>query len=220
MYMIVVGCGRLGSGLAFRLYKQGHQVVVIDESDAAFNNLPADFHGRTVPGDALNQGVLERAGIQEAHGLAAVTSDDATNAVIAHIARNHYDVPYVVSRNFNPALLPVHESFNLQTVSSAVWGAQRIEEMLYHGEVFTIFSAGNGEVEIYEITVSEQWHEHKLGDLIPTIECVPVALTRAGRAFIPDYETILQVDDLVQVSATLEGAKIIRAHLTQQQEGG
>jgi trk system potassium uptake protein len=219
MYMIVVGCGRLGSGLAFRLYKQGHQVVVIDELDAAFNNLPSDFHGRTVPGDALNQGVLERAGVKEAKGLAAVTSDDATNAVIAHIARNHYDVPYVVSRNFNPALLPVHESFNLQTVSSAVWGAQRIEEMLYHGEVYTIFSAGNGEVEIYEITIFEQWDGHNLGELIPSSECVPVALTRAGRAFIPDGNTILQTDDLIQVSATLEGAKIIRQRLLEQKEG-
>jgi trk system potassium uptake protein len=219
MYMIVVGCGRLGSGLAYRLYLQGHQVVVIDEADTAFNNLPADFHGRTVPGDALNQGVLERAGVKEARGLAAVTSDDAANAVIAHIARKHYKVPHVVSRNFNPALIPVHESFNLQTVSSAVWGAQRIEEMLYHGEVHTIFSAGNGEVEIYEITITEPWDGHTLGELIPSGECVPVALTRAGRAFIPDGNTVLQTDDLVQVSATLEGAKTIRQRLLEQKEG-
>ncbi len=150
MKMIVVGCGRVGAELADRLSQRGHQVVVIDQSEDAFHNLPADFKGRVVEGQALSQDVLRRAGITHADGLAAVTSSDSINAVVAHIAREEYNVPSVVVRNFNSRWRTMHEVFGLQVVSSTSWGAQRIEELLYQPEIRTVFSAGNGEVELYE----------------------------------------------------------------------
>jgi trk system potassium uptake protein TrkA len=216
MKMIVVGCGRLGAGLANRLFEQGHEVVVLDEYDPAFDNLPPGFRGRTVNGDAVNHGVLERAGVEKADGLAAVTSSDMVNAIVAHIARTIYNVPYVVSRNYDPAYLRIHETFGLQTVSSTIWGAQRIEEILYHGQVHTIFSAGNGEVEIYELTIPAAWEGHKLSELLAENESVPVAITRTGKAFIPQVDTALLTGDLLQISATMQGAVTIRKRIQSQ----
>lgn len=213
MKMIVVGCGRLGSGVAYRLYKNGQVVVVVDHDDAAFSNLPPDFQGRTVHGDALNAGVLERAGVQEADGLAAVTSSDAMNAVIAHIAQQIYNIANVVSRNYDPHYFPLHEAFGLQIVSSAIWGSQRIEEMLYHGEVRTLFSAGNGEVEIYEVLIPESWTGMSLNELLPETYTIPIALTRAGKAILPHGEPRLQAGDRLQFSASLEGALAVRKRL-------
>ena len=63
MIFIVVGCGRVGGELAFRLFKNGHQVVVIDSNQKAFNRLHPDFRGRTVEGEALSSDSLERAGV-------------------------------------------------------------------------------------------------------------------------------------------------------------
>ncbi len=51
MNVIVVGCGRIGSELAFHLFQQGHTVVVLDKDQSAFKNLPPDFRGRTLSGD-------------------------------------------------------------------------------------------------------------------------------------------------------------------------
>ena len=96
MNFIVVGCGRVGAELAFRLYRNGHQVVVVDSSRDAFNRLHPDFRGRTLEGEGLAENVLERAGIHEADGLAAVTNSDTLNAVVAHTARTIYEVPIVV----------------------------------------------------------------------------------------------------------------------------
>ena len=135
MHVIVVGCGRLGAELAHRLFQRGHHVTVIDQVDAAFDNLHPLFRGRTVEGEVLNQDVLRRAGIEHADGFAAVTNSDTLNAVVAHVARTVYHVPHVVARNFNPRWRPVHEAFGLQSVSSTTWGAQRIEEKLYEAEV-------------------------------------------------------------------------------------
>lgn len=210
MKIIVIGCGRIGVELACRLNKAGADVAIVDNVIASFANLPADYEGLTVEGEALNLDVLLRAGIDQADGLATVTNCDALNAVVAHIAKEVYQIPHVVVRNFNPRWRPVHEAFNHQVVSSTSWGAQRMEEMLYHEEVRSIFSAGNGEVEIYEIIVPNNWEGRSIHDCITSEDCIPLSVTRAGRAVLPSTDTILEGGDMIHFSATMEGAQSIK----------
>jgi trk system potassium uptake protein TrkA len=214
MKVIVVGCGRVGAELAYRLSQRSHKVTVVDMKAEAFHNLPVDFRGRIVEGEALNKEVMERAGISEADALAAVTSSDALNATVAHVARTFYSVPSVIVRNFDSRWRAMHEAFGLQVVSSSSWGAQRIEELLYQQETRTIFSAGNGEVEIYEFTIPESWNSHAISELLPEKDCVLVALTRAGRASIPERHALMDGGDVITISATLDGSETLRTRLT------
>lgn len=213
MNVIVVGCGRVGTELAYRLYQKGHRVTVIDQVDAAFDSLPADFRGHMVEGEVLNQDVLCRAGIEKADALATVTNSDALNAVVAHIAHTVYHVPRVVVRNYDPSWRLMHETFGLQVISSASWGAQRIEELLHGAPVSSVFSAGNGEVEIYEFIVPEAWNGRRLQELVPEEQCLPAALTRAGRAMLPVDETRIEAGDVIHLSATWEGIEALRVRL-------
>lgn len=213
MNLIVIGCGRVGAELSIRLFQNGHTVTVVDQSEKAFHNLPMEFRGRTVVGDGLNQDTLIRAGIEDATGLAAVTSKDTVNAVVAHLAREVYQVPTVVVRNFNSRFRPMLEAFGLQLVSSSSWGAQRIEEMLYHTEARAVFSAGNGEVELYEFIIPEDWQGSTIKSLIPEKGCVVSALTRAGRAMLPEPDFIFSAGDVLLVSATLEGSQVLRRRI-------
>ena len=83
----------------------------------------------------------------------------------------------------------------------------------------TVFSAGNGEVELYEMMIPPAWDGRSLGDLLrDNAECLPVALTRAGRAILPNSETILQTSDVLNVSATFDGIKAVRALLNTRGE--
>lgn len=218
MKVIVIGCGRMGSELAYRLFKRGHDVAVIDRNNDAFNALLPDFQGRTYDGEGLNQDVLERAGIADCDALAAVTASDTVNLVAAHMARENYGVKHVVTRNFNPQVRYLFETFNLQVVSATGWAAQRMEELLYHSELRTVFSAGNGEVEVYEVTIPAVWNSQKLGRLVNNQTCLPVSITRAGRAFLPTLDTILETGDALLVSATLSGIISVRDRLTLHQE--
>lgn len=220
MEAIVLGCGRLGADLAYRLsLREDTQVVVVDKDPAAFHNLPHDYPGRLVEGDVLSQDVLQRAGIEKADAVAVVTDSDVVNAVVGHVARAMYQVPQVVVRNFDPMYRPLIEDFGLQVVSATHWGAQRIEEMLHHADIRSVFSAGNGEVEVYEFVVPHPWEGHSLGELIQDFECVPTSLTRAGRASLPDETTLLAAGDIIHVSATMEGIERLREVLHAHQEG-
>jgi trk system potassium uptake protein TrkA len=219
MNFIVVGCGRVGAELCYHLFKSGHQVVVVDSRRESFNRLHPDFRGRTLEGEGLAESVLERAGIHEADGLAAVTNSDTLNAVVAHTARAFYNVPNVVARNYDPNLRVVIEAFGLQTVGSTYWGAQRVEELLMNPSQKVVYSAGNGEVEVYEVLVPEAWNGKTLGELLkPVKQCYPVALARAGRAFLPELTTALQTGDLLNVSSTFEGMGALTVRLSGQAE--
>lgn len=217
MNFIVVGCGRVGAELAYRLYQRGHKVSVIDIQESAFRNLPADFRGRTVQGEALRKDILHRAGIESADGLATATSSDAVNAVVARVASHVYNVPNVLVRNFDSRWRAMHEAFGHQVISSSSWGAQRMEELLYHYEVTTVFSAGNGEVEMYEFMIPAVWEGRTLNDLLPSKGCMPAALTRAGQAVLPDCDIPLMRNDVVLVSATFDGINALRVQLQQLQ---
>jgi trk system potassium uptake protein len=218
MKAIVVGCGRIGAELAYRLSKNGHDVSVVDNVAAAFGNLPADFQGRIHEGDALNQDILIRAGIETCDVLAAVTNNDALNMVVSHVARTEYKIDNVVARNYNPNVREFFEAFNIQVVSSTSWGAQRIEELMYHADARTVFSAGNGEVEIYELTINEAWDGKTIADLIPCSDCKPIAVTRAGKATIPENTTVLKKGDVLNVAATFDGIEETRKHIVSLQK--
>jgi trk system potassium uptake protein len=213
MKVIIVGCGRYGSELAYRLFQRGHDVSIIDEKEESFKNLHPDFVGTIHEGDVMNKDVLHRAGIEDADALAAVTDSDALNMVVGHIALQVYKVPRVVVRNYNPPYRSIFEDFGLQVVSSTSWGAQRLEEMIYQVDARTVFSAGNGEVEVYEIAAPVGWVGKKLGDLYPCEGSALVALTRAGRSYLPALDMKIEAGDFILVSATFEGIDAMRKQM-------
>ena len=210
MYVIVIGCGRVGSDLAGRLSQRGHDVTVIDYIGSSFGHLDPNYRGRTIEAESMAEGVLRRAGVDRADALAAVTNSDAVNAVVAHVARTVFKVPNVVARNYDPRWRQLHEAMGLQSVSTTIWGSQRIEEMLETPTLRSVFSAGNGEVEVYELIVGDRWAGQPLGALVEGIECSLVALARGGRAEVPAIGSVLRAGDILHVGATFESAVALR----------
>jgi trk system potassium uptake protein len=209
MFVIVVGCGRVGAELAHGLFRKGYQVAVIDRVGGSFQHLPPDYRGRTIEAEVLGEDVLKRAGIEEADGLAAVTNSDPVNAVVGHVARVIYQVPRVVVRNYDPRFRPLFESFGLEVVSSTAWGAERIEDLLCGGKARTVLTAGHGEVRIQELVVPPAWVGKSIGEALPAQGCVAVALTRGGKGMLPALAARLEAGDVLHVSVTTEGAEAL-----------
>jgi trk system potassium uptake protein TrkA len=206
MKVIVVGCGRVGAELSLLLSQRGHDVTVIDHVGSSFSHLDPAYRGRTVEAEPLAEGVLEKAGVRDAQALASVTNSDAVNAVVAHVARTVYGVPNVVARNYDPRWRALHEAMGLLSVSSTAWGAQRTSELLERPRLRAVFSAGNGEVELYEVKVPDAWAGRTIARLVEGLACSPVSLTHAGRASLPEPGRVLAVGDMLHVTATHDGA--------------
>jgi trk system potassium uptake protein len=218
MNIIIVGCGRVGVELTLSLH-QNHTVSVIDRDSNSFDRLGLHFSGRAVQGDAMDRTVLERSGIETADALAAVTSSDNVNAIVARVAREIYHVNRVVARIYNPRRAPIYEKLNLQTVSSSSWGAQRIGQLLIHPGMQSVSSAGNGEVQVYELTVPLEWNGRRVSDLVPMEHAIPVAMARNGKGILPRAEMVLELQDILQVSSTAEGVKILRERVHENGNG-
>lgn len=216
MRVIVVGCGRVGSALAYQLYKKGYQITVIDKDISAFDNLPVDFHGRTIGGDVLARDVLHRAEIEDADALAAVTSSDSLNALIAHIARTEYRVSKVVARNYDPRQKPLQEAFGITVIGTASWGVQRIEETLSDAPLHAVFVDSNANITIYRLEVPENWHGRTLQELLPEAQSKTIALRRAGKHLPVLYTQSLETGDFVYLSADLAEIEALRRRLVFQ----
>src|SRR4030042_4895721 len=130
MKIIIIGCGRLGSGLVQDLSLRAHTVTVIDRDPLAFERLGPSFKGRTIVGVGFDRDILKQANIERTDALAAVTSSDEENAVIARLARQVFHVPRVVARLSDPRKRGIYQRLGLQTICPTMWGIQRISDLL------------------------------------------------------------------------------------------
>ena len=103
LYIIIIGCGRLGSFLANKLSNKGNSIVVIDINADAFATLaPDQFSGFTVEGDATELATLKQAKIDKADVVIGATHDENVNIMASQIAKNKYNVPKVLVRILDP----------------------------------------------------------------------------------------------------------------------
>jgi trk system potassium uptake protein TrkA len=116
-YVVIVGCGRLGSMLAGQLSEVGCSVVVIDINESAFDLLTAEFSGFRIAGDAVEIEVLRAAKTDKADCLLATTEEDNVNLMVAQVARKVFNVPKVLARVFDPRREQVYREFDIETVS-------------------------------------------------------------------------------------------------------
>lgn len=116
MHVVIVGCGRVGSGLARDLVTQGFDVSIVDENPDAFHLLGDDFPGEFVVGRALDWDVLREAGIDRAVAFVACTDGDNTNIVIAQIALKKYGIKCVVARVYDPLRAELFAAAGIRTV--------------------------------------------------------------------------------------------------------
>jgi trk system potassium uptake protein TrkA len=123
MFILIVGCGRVGSAVAKRALDAGHEVSVMDVDPLSHVRLDIDetsswedSGGRFTVGTALEVDGLVAAGIEQADVFMAATSGDNTNLVISQIAQRRFRVPRVVVRVSDPGRAAWYAEQGLQTI--------------------------------------------------------------------------------------------------------
>lgn len=117
MYIIIIGCGRLGSTLAKELSDAGHDVSVVDSDAARLDTLGSGFNGLRVKGIEYDNDILLEAGIEKADYVIAVTPADNINITVSLIAKNIFKAPRIIARVNDPGKKSVFERLELETIN-------------------------------------------------------------------------------------------------------
>ena len=197
MHVVVVGCGRVGSGLAKTLESEGHTVAVVDKQPKAFRRLHDGFGGKTVVGVGFDRERLETAGIREATALAAVTNGDNSNILVARVAREFFGVERVVARIYDPRRAQIYERLGIPTVPTALWATDQVLRKILPDSHAMTWIDPSAKVCMVERTVVGGWAGRPVADLeVPGVARV-AALARLGEASLPDPRSALQEGDVV-----------------------
>jgi trk system potassium uptake protein len=123
MFILIVGCGRVGASLARTMLQDGHEVSCLDEDPEAHARLEInldraweDMGGQFTVGTALEVEALTAAGIERADVFVASTDGDNTNIVIAQIAKRRFNVPTVIARILDPLRAEWYERQGMHTI--------------------------------------------------------------------------------------------------------
>jgi trk system potassium uptake protein TrkA len=130
LYVILVGCGRVGAELATMLSEEGHAVVIVDRDAEAFNRLADGFSGSTIHGNGIDEDVLRSAGIERADAVVTATNGDNTNIMVAQIAQKMYRVKRVVARCNDPVRSSAYELLGLNTICPTTVGAELLHDAI------------------------------------------------------------------------------------------
>ena len=208
MNVIVVGLGRMGTGLARKLDRQGHNVCAVDQDPERLELLGDGFAGRKVCGVGIDRDVLEKAGIDRASAVVSCTTSDETNIVIARIARDSYRVPRVIARMYD---------VGIQTISTTDWGVRRACELLTYHQQDSVLAVGTGEVQIVRADVPTLLEGHTVREISAIGEVKVVAVSHNSQTSIPTEGTVLGHGDVVY-AAVASSAQEKFAHMLGKSE--
>ncbi|MFN3283504.1 MAG: potassium channel family protein, partial [Pseudothermotoga sp.] len=125
-YIIIVGCGKIGSIVASQMSASGNNVVVIDNREEAFDNLSEEFTGFKVLGDATEIVHLKETKIERANVVLALTGDDNTNFMVSTVAKQYFGVKEVIARVNDPDNEKIFEEFDIEVISPTALVAEKI----------------------------------------------------------------------------------------------
>jgi trk system potassium uptake protein len=217
MHIVIMGCGRVGSGLSDRLDAEGHSVCVIDKrSRADLPYLSRGFGGKFIQGNGFSRAVLEEANIVHADAFIAVTSGDNSNIVGARVARDEFRVPKVVARIYDPRRADIYRDLGIPTVATVRWTINEVHQLLFHRELKPEQHFGNGETILVRSTVPQYLEGRKFTEFNVEGEIQVVEVTRGGRSLIPGHGTTIESDDLVSFSVASTSLGRLRSFLNKE----
>lgn len=210
MYVIIIGCGRVGSELAKLLAGEGHNVVIIDQNNTSFERLGGTFNGLTVVGNGFDPNLLKQSGIENADAFCAVTNGDNTNLVSAQVARKIFNVPKVIARVYDPQRAHIYSALGLDIISGTILFAAMIRDKIIESR-FSSYLIETKELGVIEIEVKNSLVGKTVQQVNVPGEFLITAIRNLKGVTIPAPETVLQDKDTLMAVVKVASLKKIKA---------
>lgn len=194
MYVIIVGCGRVGSELAKLLSSEGHNVVVIDKNRVSFDRLGNTFNGLTMAGNGFDLELLKQVGIEKADAFCAVTNGDNTNLISAQVAKKIFNVPKVIARVYDPQRAHIYAALGLDIISGTMLFAAMLRDKIIESR-FSSYLIETKELGVIEIEVKNSLVGKTIQEINIPGEFLVAAIRRLYGVIIPEQNTVLKEKD-------------------------
>lgn len=209
MYVIIVGCGRVGSELANLLSGEGHDVVVIDKNPASFDRLGKTFNGLTLLGNGFDLALLRQAGVEKADAFCAVTNGDNTNLISAQAAKKIFHVPKVIARIYDPQRAHIYAALGLDIISGTILFAAMLRDKIIESR-FSSYLIETKDLGVIEIEVKDEMRGKTINDINVPGEFLVAAIRRLQEVIIPEPGTILRGKDVLMGIVKVDKLKDIK----------
>ena len=200
MYVVIVGAGKVGWNLARELINKRHEVTVIEADQHRYAVVEQELEHSAMYGDGSELWVLERAGIERADLVIAVTGDDEDNILISQVAREKYGVDRIVARCNNPRNLNTFKLLGIQPAVSATDLILRLieHEVPRYGLVHLLdLPAERLEIIEIEVTPNAPAAARAVIDIDIPEGSLIISVLRGGTGFVPKAETVIEAGDEV-----------------------
>lgn len=202
MYAVVAGGGKVGWNLARELIAKGHEVTLLESNRDHYLTIEQELEHAVQYGDATELWVLERAGIQRADLVIAVTGDDEDNVLICQVAKEKYLCDRVIARVNNPRNRQWFAMLGIQPVVSATDLILRLieHEVPSYGLVH-LLDLRDEQLEIIEIEVDAgaPAAEKTVSEIALPDGALIISVLRDGGGFVPKGDTLIRAGDEVLV---------------------
>lgn len=200
MYVIIAGGGKVGWNLARELIGKGHEVTLLENRRDRYLTIEQELEHAVQYGDATELWVLERAGIQRAELVIAVTGDDEDNILICQVAKEKYLCDRVIARVNNPRNRQWFELLDISPVVSATDLILRLieHEVPSYGLVH-LLDLRDEKLEIIEIEVARDAPAagQAVKDVALPEGSLIISVLRSGNGFVPKADTVIEAGDEV-----------------------
>jgi trk system potassium uptake protein TrkA len=202
MYVIIAGGGKVGWNLARELIARDCEVTLIESNHDRFRAIEEELEHSVQFGDASEIWVLERAGIQRADLVVAVTGDDEDNILICQMAKDKYDCQRIVARANNPRNLPTFRLLGIQPAVSATDLILRLieHEVPEYGLVHLLaLEEEHLEIIEFEVPAAAAAAGKRVQDLDLPDGALVISIIRGTAGFVPKADTVIEVADTVML---------------------
>jgi trk system potassium uptake protein len=202
MYVVIVGAGKVGWNLARELIQKGHEITLVESDPQRYAVVEEELEHSVQYGDGSELWVLERAGIERADLVIAVTGDDEDNILISQVGREKYGVDRIVARCNNPRNL---QHFELLGIKPAVSATDLILRLIEHEVpkygLVHLLDLPQERLEIIELEVgvAAPGAGQKVKDLGLPDGSLVISILRDGQGFVPAGDSVVQEGDEVLV---------------------
>jgi trk system potassium uptake protein TrkA len=208
MKIVILGAGQVGSSVAESLVSEANDITIVDSDPVRLARLQDRLDLRAVVGNAALPSVLERAGMEDADLLIAVTQSDQTNLCACRTAATLFKTPTKIARlrsadyARHPELLEP-KNFDVDfSICPEQIVTDYIVKLIEFPEALQVLEFADGLVSLVAVRAfgGGPLVGHPVSDLrrhLPGLDARIAAIYRRDQAIVPDGETLVEAGDEV-----------------------